>query len=60
MNRMTYEGSFCEDIALCDPAGSTCGGKCKKKQIWERLKAYEDTGLSPEEIMARIKAQGGK
>lgn len=57
MKRLTYEGNYCEDIAHCDPRESTCSGNCKKRQIWERLKAYEDTGLSPEEIMALIKAK---
>ena len=25
-------------------------GACSQKQVWERLKAYEDTGLGPEEV----------
>ena len=49
MKRLTYEGNFC-DIALCDPHNSSCNGNCKNRQLWERLKAYEDTGLTPEEI----------
>lgn len=56
MKRLTYEGNFC-DIAMCDPDGSVCPKSgCTRKKIWEKLKAYEDTGLSPEEIMALIKA----
>lgn len=54
MKRLTYDGNFCEDIALCNPRECTCGGICRNKQLWERLKAYEDTGLTPEEIMALI------
>ena len=27
---------------------------CSQKQVWERLKAYEDTGLTPEEIKAPL------
>lgn len=57
MKRLTYEGNFCEDIALCNPSESTCGGNCKKKQIWERLKAYEDTGLEPEEIGKTVESK---
>jgi hypothetical protein len=25
---------------------------CSQKQVWERLKAYEDTGLTPKEVTA--------
>lgn len=49
MNRLTYPGDYCKDIALCD---NDCGGSCRNKQLWEKLKAYEDTGLSPEEIVS--------
>ena len=47
MERLTFEGNFC-DIAQC--RGSACkqGGDCTQKQVWERLKAYEDAGLSPQ------------
>ena len=46
MERLTFEGNFC-DIARC--GYQTCPYKdgCSQKQVWERLKAYEDTGLSP-------------
>ena len=47
MERLTFEGNFC-DIGLCD--GMACVGTCSQKEIWERLKAYEDTGLTPEEV----------
>ena len=47
MERLTFEGNFC-DIAQC--RGSACkqDGTCTQKQVWERLKAYEDAGLSPQ------------
>lgn len=54
MKRLTYEGDYCEDIALCDPDSSTCGSNCRNRQLWEKLKAYEDTGLSPEEVKALL------
>lgn len=50
MERLTFEGNFC-DIAQCDviPGGSYCeSGSCTQRKVWERLKAYEDTGLTPE------------
>lgn len=47
MERLTFEGNFC-DIGLCD--GMACVGTCSQKEIWERLKAYEDTGLSPVDV----------
>lgn len=57
MKRLTYEGNFC-DLAMCDPGESACPKDgCARKKIWEKLKAYEDTGLSPEEVMALIKAK---
>ena len=52
MERLTFEGNFC-DIAMCQdvPGGSFCeNGACSQRKVWERLKAYEDTGLEPEEI----------
>lgn len=51
MERLTFEGNFC-DIAQCSevPGGSFCeDGACSQKKVWERLKAYEDTRLSPED-----------
>lgn len=51
MGRITFEGNFC-DIALCSDEGSSCGSNgCSQKRVWERLKAYEDTGLTPEQVM---------
>ena len=52
MDRLTFDGNFC-DIAQCisTPGGSFCeDGSCSARKVWERLKAYEDTGLEPEEI----------
>lgn len=53
MERLTFDGNFC-DIVQCEntPNGSYCesGGSCFLRKVWERLKAYETTGLQPEEI----------
>lgn len=50
MERLTFSGNFC-DIAMCDPGESGCPkGGCRSKKVWERLKEYENTGLSPEEV----------
>ena len=52
MDRLTFEGRFC-DIAQCTetPGGSFCeDGYCSQRKAWERLKQYEDTGYTPEEI----------
>lgn len=52
MARLTFDGNFC-DIAQCTetPGGSFCeDGYCSQRKVWERLKQYEDTGYTPEEI----------
>lgn len=44
MNRLTFEGNFC-DIAMCGEVrgGSFCkDGNCSQRKVWERLKWYED------------------
>ena len=46
MERLTFEGNFCE-IAQCACMKCPYDTACSQKQVWERLKAYEDTGLSP-------------
>lgn len=54
MERLTFEGNFC-DIAQCDviPGGSYCeSGSCTQRKVWERLKAYEDTRRTSEEVTA--------
>ena len=47
MERLTFEGNFC-DIAQCRELPWPCSESCSQKQVWERLKTYEDTGLAPE------------
>ena len=49
MERVTFEGNFCE-IARCKEVKCPYDTACIQKQVWERLKAYEDTGLSPEKV----------
>ena len=53
MERLTFEGNFCE-IAQCKEVKCPYDTNCSQKQVWERLKAYEDTGLTPEEIKAPL------
>lgn len=47
MERITFGGNFC-DISQCRELPCPYNGSCTQKQVWERLKAYEDTGLSPQ------------
>ena len=52
MERLTFDGSFC-DISKCaeTPGGSFCeNGACSQRKVWEQLKDYEDTGLTPAEV----------
>ena len=49
MERLTFEGNFC-DIAQCRDSACKQDGTCTKKEVWKRLKAYEDTGLSHEKV----------
>lgn len=46
MERLTFEGNFC-DIAQCRELPCPYNGSCSQRKVWERLKAYEDTGLEP-------------
>ena len=48
MERMTFEGNFCE-IAQCACMKCPYDTDCSQKQVWGRLKAYEDSRLSPED-----------
>lgn len=48
MERLTFDGNFC-DIAQCRALPCPYGNSCTQRRVWERLKAYEDTGLSPEQ-----------
>lgn len=47
MERLTFEGNFC-DISQCRELPCKYDGNCSQKQVWERLKAYEDSRLSPQ------------
>lgn len=47
MERLTFEGNYC-DISRCRELPCKYDGGCAQKQVWERLKAYEDVGLSPQ------------
>ncbi len=46
MERLTFDGNFC-DIAQCRELPCKYDGNCTQKQVWERLREYEDAGLSP-------------
>lgn len=48
MERLTFEGNFC-DIARCKEVKCPYDIDCSQKQVWERLKQYEDSKLSPED-----------
>lgn len=49
MERLTFDGNFC-DISQCWEPPCPYGGNCTQRKVWEKLKAYEDTGLEPEEV----------
>lgn len=51
MERLTFEGNFCE-IARCKEVKCPYDTECSQKQVWERLKQYEDTKRTPEQIEA--------
>ena len=51
MERLTFDGNFC-DIAQCRESPCPYNGACSQREVWERLKAYEDTGLTPESVDA--------
>ena len=44
------------DIAQCRELPCPYDGSCTQKEVWERLKAYEATGLEPEEVLPKDKA----
>lgn len=48
MERLTFESNFCE-IARCKEVKCPYDTACSQKQVWERLKAYEDSRLSQED-----------
>lgn len=49
MERLTFDGNFC-DIAQCRELPCPYNGACSQRKVWERLKAYEDTGMTPAEV----------
>ena len=59
MERLTFEGNFCE-IAQCECIKCPHDTECSQKQVWERLKQYEDTKRTPEQIEALEAAIMGK
>ena len=46
MKRLTFDGNFC-DIAQCKEFPCPYNGSCSQREVWEKLKAYEATGLEP-------------
>lgn len=61
MDRLTFEGNFC-DISRCQntPGGSFCeDGACSQRKVWERLKEYEDAGLSPQACVEAKEIEAG-
>ena len=52
---MTFDGNFC-DIAQCWELPCPHGGNCTQRKVWEKLKAYEDLGLEPEECKRALNA----
>lgn len=58
MERLTFEGNFC-DIARCKDVKCPPNTACSQKQVWERLKQYEDTGLSPIACEESVKIEKG-
>lgn len=55
MERLTFEGNFC-DLAQCRDTACKQSGTCTMKEVWKRLKAYEDSGCEPEEVLTKDKA----
>lgn len=47
MERLTFEGNFC-DISKCGYRVCPYDGNCSQKQVWERLKQFEDVFETPE------------
>lgn len=54
MKRLTFDGNFC-DIAQCKEFPCPYNGSCSQREVWEKLKAYEETGLTPEEVSTLVK-----
>lgn len=49
MERLTFDGNFC-DISQCRELPCQYNTACTQRQVWEKLKAYEDSGFTPTEI----------
>lgn len=47
MERLTFDGNFC-DISKCGYRVCPHDGDCSQKQVWERLKQFEDAVQTPE------------
>lgn len=47
MERLTFEGNFC-DISKCAYLICPYDHNCTQKQVWERLKQFEDAVQTPE------------
>lgn len=58
MERLTFDGNFC-DIAQCREQPCPYNGLCTQREVWERLKAYEDTGLSPKGLEKAAEIENG-
>ena len=55
MERLTFDGNFC-DISQCRELPCPCNTACTQRQVWEKLKAYEDLGLEPEDYKRALNA----
>lgn len=55
MERLTFAGNFCESAQYRE-LPCQYGGSCSQRKVWERLKEYEDSGLTPEECAVYGKA----
>lgn len=49
MERLTYDGNFC-DIAQCRELPCQYNTACTQRRVWEKLKAYEDSELTPSDV----------
>lgn len=58
MKRLTFDGNFC-DIANCREIPCPYNGACTQRLVWERLKQYEDSGLSPIACLEARKIEDG-
>ena len=57
MKRLTFEGNYC-DISQCRELPCKYDGGCAQKEVWERLKAYEDSGLSTQACVEEREIEG--